>query len=125
MKGFLVFLLIVSIVINVVLIGEKYFNYPKHDDSINNEQTIDIEQLRKLAKKFGMKEINSYTANDLLNEIIILSQNGEVYNGDNLSDEEIKKIEGLLYGKDSIIQTIKNQDNFLRKINGKEILILN
>ena len=122
MKTLLVIIFLASIVFNIIFILDKNITIPQINYA---DQTINIDQLKKLATKFEIIEVDNYMANDLLNEIIIKTNNGEGYYGGCLSEENIKNIEEVFCDDEKIIKIIKEQHEFLKKIQGKEILILN
>ena len=61
---------------------------------------------------------------ELLTEIKIQLNNRESYSNIVLTPQELNKISGLLYGNKQIIDTINEYDKFIKRINGKQILIL-
>ena len=126
MKGFLAFLLIISLIVNAVLICGKSVTEPITGGNGNSSQTISTEKLRSIATKCGVssESADKMDAEQLLTEINIKFNESVGYYGNSLSDEEFKKVEDLLYGEDKIIAVIKAQDAFVQKIHGKDIVIL-
>lgn len=127
MKSFLAFLLIISLFVNVVLIGGRLLTEPTRQGQGNvSGQGVDIIELRKIATKHGVEEskVDSMSANELLTEIKIKFNATEGFYGKFLSESDLKKTENLLYGEDEIIKIIKEHEAFLQKLQGKEILIL-
>lgn len=126
MKGFLAFLLIISLIVNAVLICGKSVTEPITDDTGNSSQTISTEKLRSIATKCGVssESADKMDAEQLLTEINIKFNDSVGYYGNSLSGEEFKKVEDLLYGEDKIIGVLKAQDAFIQKVQGKDIIIL-
>ena len=126
MKGFLAFLLIISLIVNAVLICGKSVTEPITGGNGNSSQTISTEKLRSIATKCGVssESADKMDAEQLLTEINIKFNDSVGYYGNSLSGEEFKKVEDLLYGEDKIIAVIKAQDAFVQKIHGKDIVIL-
>ena len=126
MKGFLAFLLFISLIVNAVLICAKYVTEPITGGDGNPSQTISTEKLRSIATKCGVssERADKMDAEQLLTEINIKFNDSIGYYGNSLSGEDLKKIEDLLYGEEKIISIIKAQDTFIQKIQGKDIIIL-
>lgn len=126
MKGFLAFLLVISLILNIVLICGKSVTESITDGNGNSSQTISTEKLRSIATKCGVssERADKMDAEQLLTEINIKFNDSVGYYANSLSDEEFKKAEDLLYGEDKIIGVLKAQNAFTQKVQGKDIIIL-
>lgn len=126
MKGFLAFLLIISLILNVVLICGKSVTEPITGGSGNSSQTISTEKLHSIVTKCGVSSecADKMDAEQLLTEINIKFNDSVGYYGNSLSGEEFKKVEDLLYGEDKIIGVLKAQNAFIQNVQGKDIIIL-
>lgn len=125
MKGFLAFLLIISLIVNSVFFFGKFVTEPIHGGNDNSSQTISIEKLRAIALKCGVSSENAdkMDAEQLLTEINIRFNDSVVFYGNSLSGEDLKRIEDVFYG-DKINDVLKEQNAFIQKVQGKDIIIL-
>lgn len=126
MKGFLAFLLLISLIVNAVFIFGKSVTEPISGGNGDSSQAISIEKLRSIALKCGVssEKADKMDAEQLLTEINIKFNDSVGFYGDSLSSEELKKVEGLLYGENKIIGILKAQNEFSQKVQGKDIIIL-
>ena len=126
MKSFLAFLLVISLIVNAVLICGKYVTEPITGGDNNPSQTISTEKLRSIATKCGVSYENAdkMDAEQLLTEINIKFDDSFRYYGNSLSSEDLKTVEALLYREEKILGIIKEQNTFIQKIQGKDIIIL-
>ncbi len=124
MKGFLAFLLIISLIINAMLIFDR--NQTDSDEVIQQPPTVDISQLRTIAQKCGVDEskVDSFNANELLTEIKIKFNESNSFYGETLNEDEIKRVELILFGEDKLLKILREQFEFLKTIKGKDIIIL-
>ncbi len=127
MKGFLAFLLIVSLIVNAVFIYNH--NIPNTESNTSNDlhiQRIDISQLRTIALRCGVDDskVDRMNADELLTEIKIKFNESNGYYGELLNEDEIKRVLKFLYGEDKYINILKEQFVFMQKIKGKDLIIL-
>ena len=126
MKGFLAFLLLISLIVNAVFILGKSVTEPITGGNGNSFQAISMEKLRSIALKCGVssEKADKMDVEQLLTEINIKFNDSIGFYGNSLSGDEFKKVEDLLYGEDKIIGILKAQNEFIQKVQGKDIMIL-
>lgn len=124
-NGFIVFLLIVSLIVNaVLLLGRNQTGTAR--DIQPTPPTVDMSQLRTIALKCGVDEskVDSSNANELLAEIKIKFNEADGYYGELLNENDMKRFDRLLSGEDKYIKILREQFVFMQKIKGKDIIIL-
>ena len=126
MNVFFAFLLIISLIVNVVFILGKSLTEPITGGNDTSSQTIIMKELHSIALKCGVpsERADKMDAEQMLTEINIKFNDSVGFYGNSLADEEFKKVEDLLYGEDKIIGILKVQNEFCQKVQGKDIIIL-
>lgn len=83
-------------------------------------------QLITLAEGFGVnsEQANRETTLGLISEIRMASQNYKIYTGSKLSEEDKDTVSSYLNYKPDILNTILEQDRFVRSLDKKRIIIL-
>lgn len=124
--GCMIVLLLMSIGLNIILIGCK--NQVKDSPLVttisSNTQTTDLTSLRTLAGQCGVANSQSLGFEALISEIKIKLGNKEQYYGKRLSEQELKDLSGFLADDPKLLRTIKEYDDFIRKLNGQKFVIL-
>ena len=104
-----------------LLSGCHNYELPKPPD-LTHEMT----QLRSIAITCGVAE--SQTANmsmmELLTDIKIRLNDSEKYYGHTLSEKDVKTISIYLNDQSRIVKNIREYDQFIKKINGKKLIVL-
>ena len=128
-------------IINILLLvcciisfsGCMYFSFTGGKCANQESSSIDkinlnweMNKLRDIASICGLslEEADKMDMADLLTNINIRLSNIYRYNGNNLTDNDLEMLSEYLYGKTTLIKTIKDNDAFIKKINGKRILVL-
>lgn len=133
--GCLSVILLLSIGLNVFLLGCKdgrTFSIKdfsrQHPNIIPNEkENIDLSELRELAIMLGISEEKTSTLSmdGLVSEMKIkLDESTIKYSGKNLSEEDMRVVGIDLSDDPALLETVKEYNNFIRKLNGKKIIVL-
>ncbi|MBR6059699.1 MAG: hypothetical protein IKP58_16145 [Victivallales bacterium] len=100
----------------------------KHDVPIVHERDLswEKEQLRNIASLCGipLSKTSDMDIKELLIEIKIRFNNSESYSNHVLTTKNFKDISEVFYDDVQLINTIKDYDAFIKKVHGKQILIL-
>lgn len=130
-SGCLVILLIVSVFVNIFLIGcNKVFTKDSGKESLpiavsqGNEQSVDIQVLRELAMVCGVKNTLNMGPLALISEMRVQLGNKQRFYGKTLSEQEQKTLQGLLADDPALLSKINSYDAFIQKINGKSFVIV-
>ena len=121
MKGFLGIALLISVLINIVIIGGLFVVEkvpPKPPENDNKPLILSI------ATICGVEDVEKKNSRELLVDIQIKLNNSEKYYGEQLSEDDMKKVTMYLYDKEQVVKKIKEHEKFLAKIAGKKIVIL-
>ena len=132
--GFLSVVLILSIGLNVFLLGCKdgmtFFNKEWDRQPINDNKNpsgyADLSELRQLANSLGISEekTSELSMDGLVSEIKIKLDETIKYHGKVLSEEEMNVLGACLSYEPAILNTVKEYNNFVRKLDGKKIIVL-
>ena len=125
--------LILSIGLNIFLFGcNGKSSYNKDWDRQPSNATTktsgyaDLSELRQLANSLGIPEEKTSTLSmeGLVSEIKIKLDETTKYHGKVLSEEEMKVLSINLSDDPTILNTVKEYNSFVRKLNGKKIIVL-
>ena len=131
--GCLSVILLLSLGLNVFLLGcngntfrDKDWNRQQSNPDTNPSGYVDLSELRQLANSLGIPEERTSTLsmNGLVSEIKIKLDETTKYHGKVLSEEEMKVLSINLSDDPAIFNTVKEYNNFVRKLNGKKIIVL-
>lgn len=131
--GCLSVVLLLSIGLNVFLLGcnGKSFYNKDWDRQPSNANTnpsgyADLSELRQVAKSLGIPEekTSALSMDGLVSEIKIKLDETTKYHGKVLSEEEMKVLSINLSDDPAILNTVKEYNSFVRKLNGKKIIVL-
>lgn len=131
--GCLSVILLLSLGLNVFLLGcngntfrDKDWNRQQSNPDTNPSGYVDLSELRQLANSLGIPEERTSTLsmNGLVSEIKIKLDETTKYHGKVLSEEEMKVLSINLSDDPAILNTVKEYNNFVRKLNGKKIIVL-
>lgn len=131
--GCLSVVLLLSIGLNVVLLGcnGKTFYNKDWDRQPSNANTnpsgyADLSELRQVANSLGIPEekTSALSMNGLVSEIKIKLDETTKYHGNVLSEEEMKVLGVCLCKEPAILNTVKEYNSFVLKLNGKKIIVL-
>lgn len=126
-------MLFLSIALNVFLFGCKIRTFHDNDwdrqpnnASANSRGYTDFSELRQVANSLGIPEEKSSTLSieGLVSEIRIKLDETTKYHGKVLSEEEMKVLSICLSDDLEILKTVKEYNNFVRKLNNKKIIVL-
>lgn len=131
--GCLSVMLLLSIGLNVFLPGCNSKTF--HDNDWDRQPSIvsknpgayaDFSELRQLANSLGIPEEKTSTLSmeGLVSEIKIKLDETTKYHGKVLSEEELKVLSINLSDDPAILNTVKEYNSFVRKLNGKKIIVL-
>lgn len=132
-SGCLRVMLFLSIALNVFLFGCKIRTFHDNDwdrqpnnASANSRGYTDFSELRQVANSLGIPEEKSSTLSieGLVSEIRIKLDETTKYHGKVLSEEEMKVLSICLSDDLEILKTVKEYNNFVRKLNNKKIIVL-
>jgi hypothetical protein len=86
----------------------------------------EMKELRSIAILCGGKKsrVQHLSMLELITDIKIRFNDSEKFYGESLNKEEWKDISDLLYAYKKALKKIKNYDQFIKKIDGKRIIIL-
>lgn len=131
--GCLSVILLLSLGLNVFLLGcngntfrDKDWNRQQSNPDTNPSGYVDLSELRQLANSLGIPEERTSTLsmNGLVSEIKIKLDETTKYHGKVLSEEEMKVLSINLSDDPAILNTVKEYNSFVRKLNGKKIIVL-
>jgi hypothetical protein len=131
--GCLSVMLLLSIGLNVFLLGCNGKTFHDNDwdrqpsnVSKNTGAYADLSELRQLANSLGIPEEKTSTLSmeGLVSEIKIKLDETTKYHGKVLSEEEMKVLSINLSDDPAILNTVKEYNSFVRKLNGKKIIVL-
>ena len=132
--GCLSVVLFLSIGLNVFLLGcnnRRTFSdkdlVRQHPNIASNEsEDIDLSELRKLANILGISEekASMLSMDGLVSEMKIKIDDSTKYYGKILSEEEIKILSINLSDDPKILETVKEYNIFIKKLNGKKFIII-
>ena len=123
MKGFLVFLLIVSIFVNAFLL---LFERTPQEVIYEKIPTAEMNQIREIAIACGTNpaKVSNMSAKEMLSDIKSTLLNAEPYYGAVLIDKELSTVQAYLNNKKEILKIIEFQNKYLSDLKGKRILLL-
>ncbi len=128
-----VLLFFASVALNAILLvgcdtltGGKTTNIGLHGDKTTGQVQSPISEttyLRDIAAKLGIEEPSEKTSGDIAFDLEQRMNNGLVYRGEVLSDDSFENI------KDAILNSsdqaaFQSYHDFIRKVSGKKVLIL-
>lgn len=121
MKIALVFLLVLSVFLNVLQLGVQ-----KKPEAVPGLPETEMNQVKEIAILCGVPaaSVNSTSAKELLSDTKMFLLNGEPYCGAALSRDDWKVLEKYLYNKTELLDALKKQDKFLNSLRGKRILVM-
>ena len=132
--GCLSVVLILSIGLNVFLLGcngmtfynKKDWDRQPINDNKNPSGYADLSELRELANSLGIPEekTSELSMDGLVSEIKIKLDETIKYHGKVLSEEEMNVLGACLSYEPAILNTVKEYNNFVRKLDGKKIIVL-
>ena len=132
--GCLSLILLLSIGLNVFLLGcndKRTFSVKDLDRqhsniASNKRENIDLSELRKLANMLGISEekTSMLSMDGLISEMKIKIDDSTKYHGKILSEEEIKILNINLTDDPKILETVKEYNIFINKLNGKKFIVL-
>lgn len=132
--GCLSVILFLSIGLNVFLLGcnyrrtfsDKNLGRQHPNISSNESEDIDLSELRKLANMLGISEekASMLSMDGLISEIKIKIEDSTKYHGKILSEEDFKILRINLSDDPKILETVKEYNSFINKLNGKKFIVL-
>lgn len=123
MKGFLVFLLIVSIIANVFLL---MFERKPQEVTIEKIPAAEMNQIREIAIACGANpaQVNNTSIQELLSDIKGFLMNAEPFYESVLEGKDLSTVQSYLNDQKNLLKTIEGQNKFLSNLKGKRILVL-
>ncbi len=132
--GCLSIILLLSIGLNVFLLGCKdgrtfsvkdIGRQPPIITPIDREN-IDLTELRKLANMLGISEekTSALSMEGLISEMKIKLDESIKYHGKILSEEDMKVVGIDMSDDPALLETVREYNSFIQKLNGKKILVL-
>ena len=122
-KGFLVFLLIVSVIVNVFLL---MFERKPEEKTIEKIPAGEMNQIREIAVACGTDpaQTSNMSAKEMLSDIKGVVLSAEPCYVSVLADKELVTIRDYLNYKRDILKVIESQNKYLLELKGKKVLIL-
>lgn len=123
MKGFLVFLLIVSIIANVFLL---MFERKPQEVTIEKIPATEMNQIREIAIACGANpaQASNMSSKEMLSDIKSFLMNAEPFYGSVLEGKDLSTVQSYLNDQKNLLKTIEGQNKFLSNLKGKRILVL-
>ena len=124
MKGFLAFLLVVSVIFNVFLL--LFERKPPVVPPANEIPAEEMKQIHEIAIACGIdpSKVGSMSSKEMLSDIKGLLLNAEPDYGETLNETDLGTVRSYLNNKKTILQTIETQNKYLTTLHGKRVLIL-
>ena len=122
-KGFLVFLLIVSVIVNVFLL---MFERKPEEKIIEKIPAADMNQIREIAVACGTNPAQASNASpkELLSDIKSVLMDAEPFYGTVLQEKDLQIVRSYLNDQGQLLKAIERQNKFLLGLKGKRILVL-
>lgn len=122
-KGFLVFLLIVSVVANVFLL---MFERKPQEKTIEKMPAAEMNQIREIAIVCGTDpaQASNMSSKEMLSDIKSVLMNAEPFYGTVLKEKDLKIVRSYLNDQGKLLKAIDSQNKFLSSLEGKRILVL-
>ena len=125
---FLILIMFAGICIVMNGCEQNFLGISRKDSDPEVQQSFEKEksELKKLARECGIpdEKINNLSALQLIDEIKMTINNSNSYYGGILSDSEKKAVKALFSREPKTIKTINEYDAFIKKVNGRKIIIL-
>ncbi len=123
MKGFLVVLLMISVIANVFFLMFERSPEPPPDNGKVPE--AEMKQIREIAIACGAvpESVTNMSAKEMLSDIKSVMLDAEPFYCELLQDNDLTTLRNYLNHKKSILTTIENQNKYLSELKGKKILV--